>query len=74
VSGASRVEVMGDFTDWRPVALAPSGVGRYQYGFPRPPGLLRFNLRLDGGAWGVPPGAGRAPDEFGGSVGVLIVP
>ncbi len=72
--GAGRVEVMGDFTDWRPVALVPAGEGRYRYAIALPPGLLRFNLRLDGGPWGVPVGAGFAADEFGGSVGVLIVP
>jgi hypothetical protein len=74
VSEASRVEVMGDFTEWQPVALAASGQGRYEYALALPPGMHRFNLRLDGGAWGVPLGAGFAADEFGGSVGVLIVP
>ena len=73
VSGARRVEVMGDFTDWQPIALAASGDGRYQYALGLPPGVLRFNLRLDGGPWGVPLGAGFATDEFGGSVGVLVV-
>jgi len=73
-SGASRVEVMGDFTDWQPVTLAASGGGRYQYALGLPAGMHRFNLRLDGGPWGVPLGAGVAADEFGGSVGVLIVP
>lgn len=74
VSGAARVEVMGDFTDWRPVTLSATADGRWQYGLPLPPGMHRFNLRLDGGAWGVPEGAGYAADEFGGSVGVLVVP
>ena len=73
VSGARRVEVMGDFTDWQPIALAASGDGRYRYALGLPPGVHRFNLRLDGGAWGVPQGAGFATDEFGGSVGVLVV-
>jgi hypothetical protein len=73
-SGASRVEVMGDFTDWQPVALAASGAGRYRYALGLPAGMHRFNLRLDGGPWGVPLGAGSVADEFGGSVGVLIVP
>jgi hypothetical protein len=74
VSGARRVEVMGDFTDWQPVALTAAGSGRFQYALSLPSGMLRFNLRLDGGPWGVPAGAGAAPDEFGGSVGVLVVP
>jgi hypothetical protein len=74
VSGAARVEVMGDFTDWRPVTLSPTGDGGWQYALPLPPGMHRFNIRLDGGSWGVPAGAGYAADEFGGGVGVLIVP
>lgn len=74
VSGVRRVEVMGDFTDWQPIALAPSGEGRYRFALGLPPGVHRFNLRVDGGPWGVPEGAGYAPDEFGGSAGVLVVP
>lgn len=73
VSGVRRIEVMGDFTDWQPIVLAASGDGRYQYALGLPPGVLRFNIRLDGGPWGVPLGAGFATDEFGGSVGVLVV-
>lgn len=74
VSGAQRVEVMGDFTDWQPIPLAASGDGRYRYALGLPSGVHRFNLRLDGGPWGVPLGAGYATDEFGGSAGVLVVP
>jgi len=74
VTGAYRIEVMGDFTDWRAVPLAASGSDRYRYAIALAPGMYRFNLRLDGGPWGVPLGAGRATDEFGGSVGVLVVP
>jgi hypothetical protein len=74
VTGAQRVEVTGDFTDWQPVTLAAAGKDRFQYALSLPAGMLRFNLRVDGGAWGVPAGAGVAPDEFGGTVGVLVVP
>ena len=74
VNGARRVEVMGDFTDWQPIALAASGAGRYQYALALPSGVHRFNLRVDGGPWGVPLGAGIAADEFGGGVGMLVVP
>jgi hypothetical protein len=74
VTGVRRVEVMGDFTDWRPVALAATGRGRFRYALSLPSGMLRFNLRLDGGRWGVPQGVAVAPDEFGGLVGVLVVP
>lgn len=74
VPGARRVEVMGDFTDWQPVALAAAGKGRFQYALSLPAGMLRFNVRVDGGPWRVPAGAGVALDEFGSNVGVLVVP
>jgi hypothetical protein len=74
VTGARRVEVMGDFTDWQPVVLAAAGEGRYRYALGLPAGMQRFNVRVDGGPWGVPRGAGAAADEFGGRVGVLVVP
>jgi hypothetical protein len=74
VTGGRRVDVMGDFTDWQPVALAVAGNGRFLYAPGLPSGMLRFNLRVDGGPWGVPQGVGVAPDEFGGRAGVLVVP
>jgi len=72
--GATRVEVMGDFTGWQPVALEPDGGGRYRYALDVGTGLYRFNVRLDGGSWGVPEGIAAVADEFGGSVGLLAVP
>jgi len=73
-TGAQRVEVMGDFTDWRPLALTASGDGRYRYALGLPSGIHRFNLRVDGGPWGAPRGAGVATDEFGGVAAVVVVP
>jgi len=73
-AGVQRVEVMGDFTDWRPIALAGSGDGGFRYALALPPGIYRFNLRVDGGVWGVPLGAGLSADEFGGQAGLLVVP
>jgi hypothetical protein len=32
-----------------------------------------MNIRLDGGPWTVPPGLLAMLDEFGGSVGLLVV-
>lgn len=68
------VEVMGDFTDWRPVALARDGAGRWRCDARLASGLLRFNVRLDGGAWGVPQGAALGADDFGSGVAVMVVP
>jgi len=36
-------------------------------------GTHQFNVRVDGGSWGVPPGIGTAPDDFGGVVGLLVI-
>lgn len=70
---AGSVEVMGDFTDWRPVALAPADAGRWQVTVPIPRGLHQVNVRYDGGAWQIPPGTTPVADDFGGAVGVFVV-
>lgn len=74
-AGAAKlVEVSGDFTDWDPVIVAPRGSGTWVVSTPLAPGTYRFNVRLDGGQWIVPAGVTRMKDDFGGEVGVLIVP
>jgi len=72
--GARRVELMGDFTGWQAVDLAPGADGRWRYAPGLPAGMYRFNVRVDGGPWAVPDGVATAADEFGGRVGVLVVP
>ena len=71
-SDATSVEIAGDFTDWRPVALARDGA-RWRLRLAIPRGVHRFNLRIDGGAWQVPPGVGHATDDFGGEAGILAI-
>lgn len=71
---ANLVEISGDFTDWEPVAVVPRGSGTWVVSDPLASGVYRFNVRLDGGEWIVPAGVTRMKDEFGGEVGVLIVP
>jgi hypothetical protein len=83
VPGARRVELMGDFTDWTPVALAPldrRAAGRGRDGddvwlaeLVIAPGVHRVNVRVDGGPWRPPPGLSVVRDEFGGEVGLLVV-
>jgi len=72
--GARLVELMGDFTSWQPVALEPGSDGRWRFETGLTTGMYRFNVRVDGGPWGVPTGVAAAADEFGGSVGVVVVP
>ncbi len=73
VPGARRVEVKGDFTDWKPVELAAAGPGVWQARLRVAPGIHRVNLPVDGGPWIVPPGLPSLVDEFDGAVGILIV-
>jgi hypothetical protein len=70
---ATRVEVMGDFTDWSPIALELVGdVWRLER--PVTPGLHRIALRIDGGDWIAPVNLPRATDDLGGVVGLITVP
>jgi hypothetical protein len=71
--GFTTVEVMGDFTDWRPVPLVPSSGGTFSLKVSLSPGVHRVNVRLDGGPWIAPPGLSTVRDEFGGEVGLLVV-
>lgn len=70
---AMSVEVMGDFTGWKPVSLQSSGSGLWTALLPIESGIHELNVRIDGGTWMVPPGLPAKRDEFGGSVAVLIV-
>lgn len=70
---ARSVEIMGDFTQWRPVALRRNGDGSWLFDVRIEPGTHQVNIRIDGGAWMVPPGLPAITDEFGGSVGLLVV-
>jgi hypothetical protein len=72
VEGA-RVEAMGDFTDWNPVALEKVGsVWRVERIVS--PGLHRIALRIDGGEWIAPVNLPHAADDLGGVVGLITVP
>jgi hypothetical protein len=70
---ARAVEVSGDFTNWEPLQLERSTDGSWSRALPIPPGNYQMNLRLDGGKWLVPPGLLAIVDEFGGTVGLLVV-
>jgi hypothetical protein len=81
--GAGLVEVMGDFTGWSPrplLRVAPRRPGLraldapWQIELQPGSGAHRVSLRIDGGAWLPPPGLPTALDEFGGVVGLLVVP
>ncbi len=70
---AGRVELAGDFTDWKPVPLRPWGQDAWRGLLPIAPGLHRLAIRIDGGEWHAPPGTRRIVSEFGGEVTEVIV-
>jgi hypothetical protein len=71
--GARTVEINGDFTNWIPVTLVPAGDTWWASTLPLKRGKYQMNLRVNGGDWTVPPGLLSMIDEFGGTVGLLVV-
>ena len=69
----TAVELAGDFTDWKPVALLRMHGGWWYESLYVPLGVHRVQLRLNGGAWQAPPGLPRADDGPGGPSGTLVV-
>jgi hypothetical protein len=70
---ARAVELAGDFTDWKPVALQPWGDDGWRALLPISSGLHRLAIRIDGGAWRAPAGTRPITSEFGGEVAEVIV-
>jgi len=70
---ASSVELMADFTDWKTVKFENTGGGWWSSRFAVTAGIHELNVRIDGGEWITPPGLPSKTDEFGGSVGILII-
>lgn len=74
--GATTLEISGDFTDWRPVALSrrPGKADIWGATFRMSSGVHRINVRRDGGPWMAPAGTTRGTDDYDGEVGVFILP
>ena len=70
---ARRVELMGDFTDWAPAALARRG-DRWELRVKAGSGSHHVLVRIDGGKWVVPANLPRLDDELGGAVGLIVIP
>jgi hypothetical protein len=70
---ADTVELAGDFTDWRPVALRRWSEDSWRILLPVAPGLHRLAIRVDGGEWRAPPGTRPVQSEFGGEVAEVVV-
>jgi hypothetical protein len=73
VPRARRVELAGDFTDWRPVPLDPWADDAWRTVLTIAPGMHRLAIRVDGGTWRAPPGLRPLTSEFGGEVAEIVV-
>ena len=71
---ARSVEINADFTDWSPVNLVAMPAGWWMVTLPVRGGTHQVNVRADRGSWEVPPTLTVMRDEFGGTVGLLVVP
>ncbi|MFQ5890375.1 MAG: glycogen-binding domain-containing protein [Gemmatimonadota bacterium] len=72
--GARDAQVLGDFSDWKPVPMREEGDGRWTVTVPVAPGVYRFGFLVDG-QWFVPPGSERSvEDEWGRRSATLVVP
>lgn len=71
---ASAVEIQGDFTGWLPIAMRPRGDGWWETEISAAAGVHEIVYRRDGGPWLAPPTLTPRRDEFGGTVGVLVLP
>ena len=71
---ATSVELMADFTAWTPVSLTKVSAGLWELTHPIPSGPHLVNIRVDGGAWRAPAGVTVTVDDFGGEVGLVVVP
>lgn len=70
---ARRVELMGDFTDWRPLVMRREADDHFAARIRLPAGSYRINVRVDGGMWTAPPGTTPVADEYNGAAGLLVI-
>lgn len=68
------VEVASDATGWSVLPARRVGPGTWEVVLTLEPGIHRVAMRVNGGAWRAPPGMPTASDDFGGEVGLLVVP
>jgi hypothetical protein len=73
IPDARTVELSADFTNWKPVSLTSSGADRWETTLRIAPGMHRVAIRVNGDEWTPPPGVTTVPDEFQGTVGVIVI-
>jgi 1,4-alpha-glucan branching enzyme len=70
---ARRVEVRSDATGWRSVDLVRRD-DEWEATIPLGAGTHRVMVRIDDGEWSAPGNLPVVDDDFGGRVGLLVVP
>jgi hypothetical protein len=73
VPNARSVELAGDFTNWKPIALRQGETDEWEVTLAISAGVHRVAIRIDGDSWTTPPGVTAVADEFQGTVGVIVV-
>ena len=73
VPSARSVELSADFTNWQPISLRHADGDQWETTVVIAPGMHRVAIRVDGDAWTPPPGIAAVPDEFQGTVGILVI-
>jgi len=73
VAGAQTVGLAGDWNDWQPMSLTPSGRDEWQGTLDLAPGTYHFILVVDGTKWVVPRGVATVPDAMGGRTALMLV-
>ena len=73
IPDARTVELSGDFTNWKPIALTSSAPDRWETTLVIAPGMHRVAIRVNGEEWTPPPGVSAVPDEFQGTVGLIVI-
>ena len=74
VDGAQAVELIGDFTDWVAIPMVRRRADLWEVTLGVTPGIHRVNVRRDGQRWLAPDGIRSERDDFGGEVGLVVVP
>jgi hypothetical protein len=73
VPDARTVEIMGDFTNWEPRVMTRNGAV-FESVLRVTSGTHRLMVRIDAGEWRAPANTPAVDDDFGGRVGLLVVP
>jgi len=67
------VDLAMSYDDWQPIRMARRG-DVFVHQLALPSGAHRISIRMNGGTWRAPRGLAQVHDDFGGKMGVVIIP